>query len=568
MKPLDPRLLRHAKATRRHLVVLAVLGAAMALAVVAQATLLARVITAVFLDGAGLADVEGELVALAGVAVLRAILVGLRELTGRLTAGRVTADLRRRLLGRTLELGPVGLGRERRGELAATATTGLDALDTYFAGYLPQLVLAVVVPAVVLLRLLPVDPTAVAIMVATIPLIPIFMTLVGWAAQSHTQRQWRVLSRLSAHYLDVIEGLPTLRAFGRAEAQVETVGRVAEDYRRATMRTLRISFLSALVLELIATLSVALVAVAVGLRVVHGDLALEPALTVLILAPEVYLPLRQVGARFHDAMAGVEACERTFAVLEAEGPATGPGAADGAASPTPALDLRRQAVVLDGVGFTYPGRANPVLTAVDLRVEPGTTVAVVGPSGAGKSTLASLLLRFAEPDAGALLLDGPVPLDVRAVPVDRWRRQLAWLPQRPRLLTATVAENVRLARPEATDDEVRAALAAAHVLDVVDALPGGLAAPVAEDGSSLSAGERRRLALARVFLRGAPLVVVDEPTASLDAESEAAVLAGLDDLRSRCTLVVVAHRPLLPSDLVVEVADGLVTVAGPTVVAR
>lgn len=554
MKPLDPRLLREVRSTPVYLVGMAVVGLALAAALVAQAALLASIITRVFLDGARLADVRGSLVALALVVAARAGLIGLRELVGRLTAGRVTSELRRRVLGRAVELGPVGLARERRGELAATATTGLEALDIYFAGYLPQLVLAVVVPVVVLVRLLPLDPTAVVIMALTLPLIPLFMALVGWATDAHTAKRWQVLTRLSAHFLDVIEGLATLRAFGRAEAQEGTIEAVGDDYRRATMATLRISFLSALVLELLATLSVALVAVAVGLRVVDGGLALEPALTVLVLAPEVYLPLRQVGARFHDSMAGLEACDRAFAVLDTTPPVdpapTGPGG--------PGVDevsrlLRTAPLVLDRVGFVYPGRDERVLGDISLTVAPGATVSVIGRSGAGKTTLSSLLLRFADPSEGGISIGG---VDVRRLPLEAWRGALGWLPQHPHLLTASVAENVRIARPGATDADVRAALAAANLLEVVEALPDGIDTRLREEAADLSAGERRRLALARVFLRDAPLVVVDEPTANLDGESAAAVLESLARLQHRATLVVVAHRPLLASDVVLEVAGG------------
>lgn len=552
MRPLDPRLLRHARATRAYLVFVGMVGVALALLLVAQAALLARVITRVFLDGANAGSVAPELRVLIVIVTARAVLVGTREWVARRTAGRVTGELRGRLLARAVALGPVGLGRERRGELTATATSGIDALDRYFAGYLPQLVLAVVVPVVVLVRILPLDPTAVAIMVVTLPLIPLFMALVGMAARGRTERQWRLLSRLSAHFLDVVEGLPTLRAFGRSRAQAITIGRVSDEYRSVTMGTLRIAFLSALVLELLATLSVALVAVAVGLRVVDGHLALEPALTVLVLAPEVYLPLRLVGARFHDSMAGLEACDRAFAVIETE-----PTVRSGT---RPAPDLHRARIRFDGVALTYPGRDRPALDDVHTVIEPGATVEVVGPSGAGKSTLAASLLRFLDPAGGRLLIepaDGE-PVDLHDLDAASWRAQIAWLPQRPQVLTATIAENVRLARPEASDDEVRAALRRAGAAPFVDELPGGIDAPVGERGATLSVGQRQRLALARVFVRCAALVVVDEPTAHLDAESEAAVTAALAQLADTCTLVVLAHRPVLPSaaTLTLVVDDG------------
>ncbi len=532
MRAFDRRLLRHGRASRSFLVVTAVVAAALAALVVVQAVLLASIITRVFLDGAGFADIAPQLGQLLAVVVARAGLRGLREGIARVAATRVKAALRRDVLAHAVELGPTYLSGERRGELVATTTTGIDALDSYYAGYLPQLVESVVAPVVVLAWIAPIDLAAVVIMAVTLPLIPTFMALIGVGARSVAARQWQTMGRLSAHFLDVVEGLATLRVFGRAGAQTDTLARVGEEYRSVTMRTLRISFLSSFVLELAATLSVAIVAVAVGLRVLNGSLGLEAGLTVLILAPEVYLPLRRVGVRFHESMEGLAACDRIFSVLETPAPA--------ASGSSPVPDPSRAVIRFDDVSFTYPDRSPPVVSGVTFELGAGERVALIGPSGAGKSTLAALLLRFSEPDAGRILLGGH---DLAGVSRAAWWSRIAWVPQRPHLLTASVADNVRLGRAQASDDEVRIALERANAADLVASLPDGIDTELSERASTLSAGERQRVALARAFVRDAPLVVLDEPTAHLDAESELAVIEAMDRLLRGRSALLITHRP-------------------------
>jgi ATP-binding cassette subfamily C protein CydD len=372
----------------------------------------------------------------------------------------------------------------------------------------------------------------------TLPLIPVFMALVGMHTQERTRRQWQLLERLGGHFLDVVEGLPTLAVFRRAKAEAALIRRVTDAHREATMRTLRVAFLSAFVLELLATLAVALVAVEIGLRLLYGRLDLETALLVLILAPEAYLPLREVGARFHASMEGVTAAERVFAALER------PAAPAPVAPVAPAL---RPTVRFAGTGLTYPGRDAPALDGVDLVLRPGTTTLVTGRSGAGKTSLLALLLRFAEPTAGQVLVtaaDGR-EVDLANVDPDTWRTRIAWLPQHPYLFDASAADNIRLGLPGASDDAVRRAARRAEADEVIRALPDGYATPLGERGHRLSAGQRQRIALARAFLRqealDAPIVLLDEPTAHLDPEHAAAVRAGVARLLEGRTGVIVAH---------------------------
>jgi ATP-binding cassette subfamily C protein CydD len=534
MRPLDPRLVRSTAAVRVHLAVTVACGFAATALILLQAWLVAHAIAGAT---AGAADALGTTVAaVAVVALARAALAYGAETMALRSAARVKSDLRRRLVRHVAAGDPATTDA---GELATLATRGLDALDDYVARYLPQLVLAALVPVAVLVVVFRADWVSGLVIALTLPLIPVFMALVGMHTQERTRRQWHLLQRLGGHFLDVVEGLPTLAVFRRAKAEAALIRRVTDAHREATMRTLRVAFLSAFVLELLATLAVALVAVEVGLRLLYGRLDLETALLVLILAPEAYLPLREVGARFHASMEGVTAAERVFAALER--PATA------AAPAVPARPAPRPCVRFARVGLTYPGRDAPALDGVDLELRPGTTTLVTGRSGAGKTSLLALLLRFAEPPAGQVLVTGVDgrEVDLRATDPDEWRRRIAWVPQHPYLFDASVADNIRLGLPDAPDDAVRRAAARAEATAVIAALPEGYATPLGERGHRLSAGQRQRIALARAFLRqevlDAPIVLLDEPTAHLDPENAAAVRAGVARLLEGRTGVILAH---------------------------
>jgi ATP-binding cassette subfamily C protein CydCD len=540
VKPIDPRLLRYARATRLFLAAVVALGVVGAALVIAQAMLIAEVVVGGFEDGLTVSGLRTPLILLAAVALGRGLVAWLTELAAYRASAAVKSELRGRLLERAASLGPGWLSGQRTGSLVALATRGVDALDDYFARYLPQLGLAVVVPVAVLARIVTEDWVSAAIIVVTLPLIPLFMILIGWATQSRMDRQWRLLSRLSGHFLDVVAGLPTLKVFGRAKAQAESIRTITSQYRRATLRTLRIAFLSSFALELLATLSVALVAVTIGMRLVHGELDLYTGLVVLILAPEAYLPIRQVGAQYHAAAEGLSAAEEIFAVLETE--PWQAGTADVPAS------LRLE---LEGVTVRHEGRTEPSLSEASLVVDEGETVALVGPSGVGKSTLLDVVLGFTAPDEGRVRIGGA---DLATLAPERWRERIAWVPQHPYLFAGTIAENVRLARPDADDSAVTAALRDAGAHDFVAELPDGARTLIGEDGAGLSAGQRQRLALARAFLADRPLLLLDEPTASLDGETEAGIVEAVRRLAVGRTVLLVVHRPALLS-----VADRVVT---------
>jgi ATP-binding cassette, subfamily C, bacterial CydD len=552
VRSLDPRLLRRARAARVLLGLDTAIGLATAILVLVQATLLASIVARSFEDGASLRAVSVELALLLLAFAGRAVLAWAFEVAGRRAAGSVLSELRLALVERRLSAHPAALDGTEGGEIAAVAVQGIDGLEAYFARYLPQVLLACIVPLAVLGWVGAIDLTSALVMLLTLPLVPVFMWLIGRFSEERTLERWQSLRLLSTHFLDVVRGLPTLRAFGRGRAQAETMDAVGERYRRATMGTLRVSFLSGAVLELAATLGVALVAVTVGVRLVDGTLGLRAGLTVLVLAPELYLPLRRLGAHFHTSAEGLAVAERMLDLLDAPG---GLEAAGRVRAPSPAEAVVR----LEGVSFSYPGRDGFVLAGLDLELDPGETVALVGESGAGKSTVARLLLRLAEPTSGCVTVDG---IDLAACDAESWRRRVAWLPQRPTLFRGTVADNIRLGDPTADDERVRAAAEIAGAHAFVGALAEGYETVVGDGGRRLSAGQLQRLALARAFLRDAPLVVLDEPTANLDAESAELVGEAVERVRAGRTVVLIAHRSEL-----VRRADRILRLAGGRIVA-
>jgi thiol reductant ABC exporter CydD subunit len=516
------------------------IGGLTAALVVTQAWLIAIVVSGAFIHHKGLAQLRVPVVALLLVVVGRGVLAFVSEAAASRASGAAKSQLRLALaehLGATPTQVPSATpegGDGKTGSVAVLATEGIDTLDAYFSRYMPQVFLAVIVPATVVAVIAGADLISAVIIAVTVPLIPVFMALVGSSTRHRTARRMRTLQRLASHFLDVVAGLPTSKVFGRTRAQAIAIKQVTDQYRRQTMSTLRVAFLSSLILELLATVSVALVAVAVGLRLLGGHLSFETALFVLVLAPEAYLPLRQLGQHYHASADGMAAAGRILDILEQ------PTAPRGTRLDVP--DAGSSPLEVDNLAVVYPDRSRPALAGVSFVVQPGEVVALAGPSGCGKSTLLTAVLALVQPTEGAVRVAG---VSLSDLDPDAWRAQVAWVPQHPHLFAASIAENIRMGRPGATDGEVWRALTDAGLDEVVARLPDGPGTMLGENGAGLSAGERQRVALARAFVRQAPLLVLDEPTAGLDGETEASVLTAVRHLVEGRTVLMAAHRPTL-----------------------
>ena len=525
-------LLRQVKPARIFLVCTIALGMLGAVATIAQMVSLSLVVDRVFLAGESLASVRSLLLLLLGVVVLRSGLLWLREIVAQRGAVRVKNELRERLFAHLMRLGPGYTGGERTGELAATAVEGVERLDAYVGRYLPQMALSVLVPLLIFAYLLSVDPISAVLLLATAPAIPVLMVLVGSHAEEQMQGQWAALSRMSAHFLDVLQGLPTLKIFGRGAAEREQVAQISDEFRERTLKVLRYAFLSGFVLEFIATLSIALVAVALGVRLLMGNIPFEAAFLVLLLAPEFFRPLRELGVHRHAGIEGKTSADRVFEILDTSAPVS--ETSDATNRPSGPLSIE-----FNEVSYCYPGSEQPALSGVDLTLPAGTCTALVGRSGAGKSTLVNLLVRFLDPDDGYISANG-IPID--ELSVEGWRENVALVPQQPYLFYGSVLENIRLARPGATREEIERAAELAGASEFIERLPRGYDTEVGERGIRLSGGEAQRAAIARAFLKDAPVLIMDESTSSLDPESERLIGDALMRLMRDRTVLIIAHR--------------------------
>lgn len=551
------RLLGQAPGARARLAWAVGCGFLAAVLVVGQAYLTSVAVADVFLAGGTLASVGPPLVVIALLALFRAPLLLASDVLAQGAAGRIKARLRADLTAHLFALGPAYTSRERSGELASVVTDGMAAVDAYVTSFQPARALAVAVPLLVLVAVLVVDPPTTLVLLFTGPILVLLLGFIGGRARAITERRFAEVRWLSAFFLDMLQGLATLKMFGRSAEQVGNIRTISRQYGDTTMEVLRTAFQTSLVLEWGGAVAVALVAVEISLRLMAGAIEFDRALAVLIIVPEFFLPLRQLATRYHSGAAGRAVAERAFAILDEPLPPGRPTPSRTQAELPPDADIRFTDVTL-----TYPGRSEPALEHLDLAIPHGQVVALVGPTGAGKTTIASLLLRFVEPDAGVILVGG-VPL--ATIDDAAWRAHVAWVPQRPHLFHGTVADNIRLARPDASDAEVRAAARAAGADAFIDDLPGGYETPVGEGGARLSGGQRQRIAIARAFLAEAGLVILDEATSHLDATSEAVIRDSVTRLARRRTVLVVSHRLRLASvaDVVVVLDRGRVIETGP-----
>jgi ATP-binding cassette subfamily C protein CydCD len=509
-----------------------------------QARLLSQAVSRVFLAGESLNAVSASLGLLLGLIFLRGVLAWFSEVSATAVAIGVKKDLRQRLFNHILQLGPAYTRGERSGALSATAVEAIEALDAYFSQYLPQLALSALIPLAILVTVFPLDPLSGLILCLTAPLIPIFLVLIGKAGEALTNQQYETLSRLSAHFLDSLQGLTTLKLLGHSKTHTATITTASEQFRDTTLAVLRVTFLSALVLELVATLSTAMIAVEIGLRLLYSRLTFEHAFFLLVIAPEFYLPLRMLGLRFHAGMAGTSAARQIFKILNTQPKAQGQTTRRGSDLPKPD---RQPRIALRNVSYTYPDETIPALQDFSLDIFPGEQLALVGPSGAGKSTLIQLILGFITPDSGEILLEGRTLQEVGAQP---WRKAIGWVPQNPHLFHETILENIRLGKPAASLEELQAASQAASLEAFIGGLPEGYETLIKEGGARLSSGQAQRLALGRAFLKDAPILILDEPTSSLDPVTESLladstrklVQGGITNHEPGWTVITIAHR--------------------------
>jgi len=527
--------------------------------VVLQSFVLSKTINQVFLEGKNLLAVSALLRIILIIVFVRVFFAILNETYASWVARKVKSLLRGQIMAKIDRLGPAYLRTQRSGELVTTSMQGLDALDAYFSQYLPQVILAALLPLTILVVVFPLDILTGMVFMVTAPLIPFFMALVGRSSEAQTKKQWTALSRLGADFLDTLQGLTTLKILGRSRERARHIERISDQYRAATMSVLRITFLSALVLELLATLSTAVVAVEIGLRLLYGRILFEQAFFILLIAPEFYLPMRNLGMRYHAGMTGVTAAARIFELLDTpeQEQIQVVTAKTGPANFTEPFTLEFQ-----NVEFTYPGRLEHSLSAINLKLQSGMTYALIGKSGAGKSTLLQMVMRYLQPDAGRILFNG---FDIRAWAIEDWRRNISWVQQKPMLFNTSLLENVRLNDLEISEQAVKVALEQAQLQPLVSHLPKGIHTPLLEWGSRLSGGEAQRVALARAFLKNAPLVLMDEPTAHLDPELEASLANVTQTLMQNRTVITIAHRfsTIEQADKVIVLDAGKIVRYGP-----
>ncbi|QWW18902.1 thiol reductant ABC exporter subunit CydD [Schaalia sp. 19OD2882] len=550
MRPVDPRLLRYARSARTHIAFQALLGTVTAGLVISQAVLIASVLSPLVQGTATLPDLATRLAALVAVVSARALVVAWREATSNRAAEHTIRELRAAVIDHAIALGP--RWRARHGADTATLVTrGLDDLTPWFVRFLPQLVLVCTVTPLALATILWLDPVSAVVAAVVVPLIPVFMILVGRFTEKSSSARLVAMQRLSSQLLDLLAGLPTLRGLHRQRGPETHLARLGRQNTATTMATLRVAFLSGAVLEFLATLSVALVAVESGFRLVYGHIDLFTGLAVIMLAPEVFEPLRQVGTQFHASANGVAAAQRAFEVLETPLPA-----GHGSCPAEPCLhapEAGRTTILCEQLSVAARGVWAPA--DLEATIRPGRLTALVGPSGGGKSTTMACLLGLTRPTRGRILLqdeDG-TRVDLAEVDPTTWWSQLAWIPQSPVLVPGTLRDNLPA---DATDGDLDRAARATGFDEVLAGLPHGWDSPVGRGGVGLSVGQRQRLALVAALVGEAPLVFLDEPTAHLDAVSEEVVTSTLEALRAQGrTLVVIAHRESLVAlaDEVIEV---------------
>lgn len=553
MNEIRGRLIHSAPHARNTLLVSITAGGFAGILLVAQAYFIADIINKAFLQSAKIDSLTQSIIFVGFLILARAALTGVNTAFAGRAAGEVKSALRAKLTEKMIAFQPLDLAEERSGEIAHTLTEGVESLDAFIAGYLPKLALAALVPLAILSAVFPSDPISGAVLLFTGPLIPLFMILIGGLAGQMARRRYGMMSRMSAHFLDMLQGLTRLKLFNRSRDQVRMIRLVSEKYRDITLEVLRIAFLSAFVLELAGTISTAMIAVEIGIRLLYGRMLFQNALFILILAPEFYLPLRALSVSWHASTNGTAAAERIFTLLDQvnslppRGNVTAP--------------LKIEMIGFNQVSYAYPQKDGDALKEITFTLEPGTITALVGPSGAGKSTIANLLLGFIAPDRGAITSGAE---NIFSFTRDSWLARIAYVPQKTYLFSGSVTDNIRLGRDQADCSAVIAAAQLAQADDFIRRLPEGYDTLLGERGLSLSGGQRQRIALARAFLKDTPILIFDEPTANIDADYEQKLQTAFERLLKGKTTLIIAHRlsTIRQADRIIVLDQGRIVESG------
>jgi len=554
--PTPATFLKSQKTQVRHTLNLAIaLGLSNGFLLIFQAWLLAQVVNTTIIEKLPLSASMHWLWLMPGVFVLRAGLVWASEHTAFKAAAVIKRRLRQELHQHLQALGPAYLGSERSGEVVTTLVDGVEALEDYYAKYLPTMSLVVLIPLSILVFVFPVDWVSALVMLGTAPLIPFFMILIGKGTERLNKKQWRKLARMSAHFLDMIQGLTTLKIFNASRREADIISRVSDAYRRSTMSVLRVAFLSSLVLEFLATVSIAIVAVLIGFRLFYGEMDFLYGFFVLLLAPEFYLPLRNMGTHYHARLAAIGAAEKIVEILHTPVPVS---PATQAANEM--IDTNWQAIRFQHVSYAYEA-GRPAIHQLSLTIPRNRCIALVGASGSGKTTLSRLLLGFIQPQQGEIRIGEQI---LQASNIQSWQQQIAWVPQTPHLFHGSIMENIALGNPEASREAVRQAAKLASADEFINALEQGYDTQLGDKGQGISGGQAQRLALARAFLKNAPLIILDEATANLDRHSEQQIQQAVEQLAQHSTLLVIAHRlrTVTRADLILVMQEGQIVEQG------
>lgn len=545
------------KPVRINFILVIVFGLLAAVVTILLALSLSRIINEVFLFKQTLQNVSTLIVIFIALALVKSLLSWSQHFFSTRLVSFIKKSFRKKLLIKIEEIGPLILKSERTGELVNTLLNGVDKLEDYFSKFLPQMFLSVFIPIIILVFVFPLDWLTAIVFIVTAPIIPFFMFLIGSIAEKMNMKQWQTLSRMSAFFLDVLQGLTTLKLFNRTNEALKKINEISNLFRIKTLNVLKVAFLSALVLEVTATLSVAVIAVEIGLRLLNGNFVFSDALFILIIAPEFYLPLRILGTTYHAGMEGIAAFERINDVLNYSTTKSN----FTSNTKDDFTFAQNNSIILKNISYTYSDRATKALDNISLTIETNKVTAIVGASGSGKTTLMNILLRFFNPTEGNIFIG---ETDLHLVKEETWRENLAWLPQNPHLFSKSILENLQIANVQATFEEIVDAAKIARIHDYIKNLTNGYTTLVGENGAKLSGGEIQRIALARAYLRNSPLLFVDEPTANLDPIVEEEIVKDMYKLFSGKTVLIIAHRlnTIVNADKIIVMKDGRIEESG------